>query len=216
MRPWTLRLLPILTLPFVGCGFPAVENGEEITVNSDGSVVVTVTAQGKAFDLAGGYSVPLHSPWFPTGEDTALWLREIGPDTGGAGIREVVQDKQETLWGERTHAVKLSARAVFPSVADLPQFLAPRDAACRSAYLGRETSHEVRELEGRRVHVFERTYEPRDYRRFSPMGRTGAEASEELKAALQGALARAVEESDLPFLGRVWAERWSARRSPRK
>lgn len=185
MRPFILRLLPILTLPLIGCPYYELENEEEITVHSDGSVAVTITARGQTPDLSGGYPVPLHAPWVAAGDDTALWLREIGPSTGGAATVELVRKKQRALWGEGAFSVELSARAVFPAVADLPQFLAPRDASHRSAYLARETTHEVRELDDRRVHLFERTYGLRDHRRFDPTARMESAASEELKAAME-------------------------------
>jgi hypothetical protein len=155
----TCLLLPLIALS------ACLENEEELEIRPDGSVLVTLSAQGDVDDLTDGYPVPLGPGWRALSSDAERWLRELGPEMGG----ELVRARAGELdWGEEDN--KAEARLVversFASVDELPRFFAPESDPYRTAQLERDTSLGIRDLGARRVFVFERVYRGFDYERF--------------------------------------------------
>jgi hypothetical protein len=158
------RIAPLLLL-VPGC----LENEEELEVRPDGSVHVTVSAKGDVRDLADGYPVPLDAGWRPVNDDAQRWMADIGPDTGSAHARKRVDELHWKGTGRNDPPeAHLVVERTFPSVEALPACYAGEREPYRGAYLQRATSLRVRELEGRRVYVFERTVRGFDVERMDP------------------------------------------------
>ena len=174
-----LRIAPLLLL-VPGC----LENEEELEIRPDGSVTVTVSAKGDLRDLADGYPVPLDPGWRMASDDARRWMADVGPDTGSAHARARVD---ELRWKGAESKDPPEARLVverdFPSVDALPACYARVDEPYRTAYLQRSTSLEVRQLDGRRVYVFQRTVHGFDVERMDPGKRIAL--SDELRKKLE-------------------------------
>lgn len=147
----------LLVLPLAAC----LENEEEIVIGADGSVAVTVTARGKVDDLAAGFPVPLDGPWQARGASTELWLREVGPATGGAWAQDRAPEVDWRALGVDPEKLELSASARFASVEDWPRFFAPASEPYREAYSERSASLRVERRGPYTVYTFERTFHAR-------------------------------------------------------
>lgn len=168
-----------LALPLVSLA--CLENEEEITVRPDGSVRVTVTAEGDLADLAEGYAVPLAAPWLPASDDAREWLARVGPATGGAQTLGRVEEAH-ALGDDTSRKLKLAVERDFAAVSELPTSYAdPRDPYA-AAYLQRSTKLETIRRDARTVYVFERTFHARPYGRwlFERMMEEDSDANEEL------------------------------------
>jgi hypothetical protein len=175
--------LPLLAIVLSAC----VENAEEITIRPDGSVAVEIKAKGKPADLADGYAVPLHAPWTAENAATLEWLRVLGGDTGSASVRSNL-----AALGEANKIIRpkddleLHVRADFPSVEDLPHWLAPESEPFRTAYLERASDLRVERKGGRTVYVFERTYRGRTFERTDAMSRMKGTLDKKLYEKVEG------------------------------
>lgn len=171
--------LCVLALPLLSLS--CLENEEEITVRPDGSLHVTVSAEGDLADLAEGYAVPLAAPWLPASDDAREWLARVGPSTGGAQTLGRVE-QAHALGDDTSRKLRLAVERDFAAVSELPASYAdPRDPYA-AAYLQRSTKLETIRREGRTVYVFERTFHARPYGRwlFERMQEEDSEAHEEL------------------------------------
>jgi hypothetical protein len=186
----TLFSLPIFWLPgalvlaltVAGC----LESDEELTVRPDGSVAVQISAKGKAKDLADGYSVPLDGPWTAENDATREWIRFLGSDTGSAAVRANLEGRKgRSALLPDDKDIELRVSAQFPSVKELPRFLAPESEAFRTAYLERATDLSVEKKGGRTVYTLERTYRGRTFDRFDPASRMKERLSKELFAKIE-------------------------------
>ncbi len=148
LRPLSrTRALALAALPLLAA---CVEQEERIEVAADGSVEVTVRADGHVEDLADGWPVPLDGPWRAADADTRRWVDGVG--VAGPGRRE----RARTLFGAGEQ-VELAVTARFPSVDALPTTYAPAGEPYADAYLTRSASLAVERRGGRAVYVFERT-----------------------------------------------------------
>jgi len=145
LRP--LALAALLLLP------ACLESEEELRVHDDGSVDVRWRVNGDAADLAAGFPLPLGGPWRTADAGAERWLAEVGPATGGEGVRA----RARGFTAEPDERVELTVEGSFASVDALPRWTAPEDAPYRSAYLERRTALAVERKGGRTVYVFERT-----------------------------------------------------------
>ena len=145
-----------------------IENEEAIVVREDGSVSVTLRAEGDAPDLANGYPLPLGGPWQPQGVDTAMWLRRIGD---GPMSDAMAREAEDIHLDRDEQALELEVRAEFASAEAIPRVHAPDADPYATAYLERGARLDVREEGGRRVFTFERVYHGRDYHRLDPYSR---------------------------------------------
>jgi hypothetical protein len=158
MKPiHTLVLLSPLVLP------ACLETEEEIEVRTDGSLAVTLRAEGNLWDLAAGHPLPLGGPWEPRDEATRAWVREVGPATGGEARARLEQGAWAAYKDPENDKVALSVAATFDDAAELPGFFAPAGAPYRSALLERSTSLAVEGKGGRTVYRFERTFGARPF-----------------------------------------------------
>lgn len=179
------RLTLALALAFTSIG--CLETTEEVEVRPDGSLHVEITAKGPVQDLADGYPLPLNGPWRAQNEETVAWLREVGPDTGGANTRAsaaALPAKGEPFSHESDE--ELAVAADFASVRELPAFFAPPSETYASAHLRRGTTLDIERKGGRTVYVFERTLHGREFERYDAWTR--------MKPGLGDELARKVEE----------------------
>ncbi len=154
IRPASVLLIATL---LVSC----VENEEVIEVREDGSIeVVVAAASDQIDDLTDGYSVPLHGPWTPVDATTEAWVTNVGRDTGSPEVRSR-QGAFPAGLIRGNEKLRLGARAVFASVEDWPEFLAPAEASYRTAYLRRSADLSIESRGGKTVYVFERTFHRR-------------------------------------------------------
>lgn len=153
----------------IGCGAVlaamlggCLKHRESITVADDGSVTVTVSAEGDAADLAEGWPVPLSGSWKPGGGDTAAWIAAVGAVTGGA---DAAAKAAALGWtgddGKPRRDIRLESAARFADVSALPRLLAPGSEPYATASLERSASFSVEDRGGRQVHRFRRTYHRR-------------------------------------------------------
>ena len=159
-----LWVLPIAMVVLASC----LENSEVIEVRADGSVKVTLAAQGDAADLASGYPMPFGGPWQPQGDDTLRWLATVGPDTGSAGVQRAVAAAPWLDAAGKPRQVRLAVVGEFANAAAIPEWLAPAGEPQRTAYSRRSASLWVEQHGGRTVFTFERVFRPRDWRNLSP------------------------------------------------
>jgi hypothetical protein len=175
-----LALLCVLSL--AAC----LENEETIEVRRDGSVKVTVRAEGDRADLAGGYPVPLLAPWAPADAAARTWIDRLGADTGSRAVmaRAAALDWRAAFGLGQDDKLALTAEAEFASVADWPRFAAPEDEPYRTAFLERGASLSVEDKGDRLVYTFERTYHGRAYAGFDLLDRLKGAFTGELKERL--------------------------------
>lgn len=189
----------LLVLPLCAC----LENEEHIEIGADGSVEVQVSARGMVNDLADGYPVPLDGVWQPVGAATELWLREVGPTTGGAWTSGRAAEVDWAALGFDPEKLELGARARFASVEAWPRFFAPENEVYREAYSERSASLRV-ERRGRfTVYSFERTYHARKnagYNLLHTLFQSAVDWPEDLSARLEENQPLVPE--DWPFIAR--------------
>lgn len=182
MKPLhTLLLLPALAL----CA--CIENEEEITIRSDGSLSVRVAAHGDASDFTHGYPVPLHAPWRAGGDHLRRWTAEVGTDTGSTQVRARFQpgDWKREGKDEDQEDVRLEARADFASIDDWPSGFAPSHEPYGTAYLQRSAELEIEERGGRRIYSFVRTFHSKNASNWSGHMRVEQEIPEEIGQKIQ-------------------------------
>lgn len=144
-----------------------LENEETVEVRPNGSVRVTLRAEGDIDDLTHGHSLPLNGPWQAANADTLAWLEALGPATGGAGVRTQFEaGAWRDLVGSETpedDGIELVVAAEFHAVSDMPEFFAPVGEPYRTALLERHSTLSITSKGARRVYVFERTYGARPF-----------------------------------------------------
>lgn len=164
-------LLPPLLLSLLSLCLPAcLENEEVLEIHPDGSVDVTLAARGHVLDLADGYPLPFGAGWRPVGADTERWARDLGPRTGGPGLRERAKAIAWPAEAGEAPRARLEVRGRFASVEDLQRTYATPDEPYASAYLTRDTRLSVARRGRATVYVFERTYRGFERERFHPLG----------------------------------------------
>jgi hypothetical protein len=161
------------------CLSACLDNEEDISIRTDGSASVRLSAEGDAKDLADGYPLPLAAPWVADGAQTLDWIRLVGPDTGSAATREnLARSGRGPI--DTTHKVRLQVRADLPSVTSLPRWCAPESEIYRTAYLERTASLAIESKSGHRVFTFERAYRSREFERLDLFGQIKKHAPEDL------------------------------------
>lgn len=202
-RKLGLALLFALVLPLSAC----LENEEEIEIRPDGSVEVMVRAQGKVADLSEGFPVPLDAPWQAIGAQSELWLRTIGPASGGAWEHERALEIDWPTYGVDPEKLELAARARFASVEEWPRFFAPADEPYREAYSERSASLRIERLGPYTAYTFERTFHARKrlgYDLFHTLVETTVDWPEDLAQRLE--TDEALTPGDWQFLARELKE----------
>ncbi|MFY9341445.1 MAG: hypothetical protein WAT39_03070 [Planctomycetota bacterium] len=191
-----MRGLSLLaTVVLAGC----LENSEVIEVRADGSVKMTLAAQGDAGDLATGYTIPFGGPWLPQGDDTQRWLATVGPDTGSARVPQAIAAAPWLDAAGKPRNVRLEVAGEFTNAAAIPEWLAPATEPQRAAYSRRTTSLRIDQHAGRTVFTFERVFRARDWRNVSPSEWIDLHLPREIRAQLEHQQPMTEEQWDTVF-----------------
>src|SRR5260221_188934 len=188
-----LALTGALALTISSC----LDNDEEITVRPNGSVTVQISARGKAKDLADGYPVPLEGPWVAENDATREWIRLLGADTGSAAVRgnlDALKGRSALLPDDKD--IELRVTAPFPSVKDLPRFLAPESNAFRTPHLERSTDLRPAKKAGRSACT------PAGQPRASDTEREVSTFEKELRETVRASFDRALQSVGTPTAAR--------------
>jgi len=155
------RALPFALLAsFAAC----LEVEEDVTVRSDGSVVVVVKAKGDRADLEDGFPVPTWGAWRGADKTTVDWLCGAPVDP---------------------ESLEVELEAEFRDVAELPQYWAPPGEPYRSAGLSRTTELDVTCKGSKTIYVFTRVVGTRRFADWSPSARIDAGLDDELRGILE-------------------------------
>lgn len=146
MRPTTAPLVLAIAALLPAC----LDNEEEITVHADGSLTIRVAAQGDPGDFASGAPLPAEGPWVAVDGASRRWLPVLADPARRGELDAVVVPEGEEF--------RLAVEATFTSAADVPTSFALAADPYAHTLPTRTASLAVREVAGKTVYVFERTY----------------------------------------------------------